>query len=309
VVGTDVPSRAALTEDDERAEAESRDRLHHAQGRLRELRDRRGLLLDQVRRLSDEQRAIHDRMAPERDQVEGTHFEYRELGHQLADLRARRDHLRGELDRSLAELRMERPAGPKRAAPPARPDQIRREMALLERRQQTQALPLTEENALIDRLRQLRKELEAAEKVGAEQEKLLVARREKERAFQALREEFDRIGEEIRRAKEERDHRMASLKAKLAGVGQDIAQIREKARLRQELFQKVDEVNRQMAEVDREIRDTLQASRARRQEARELIQTYSRSPRAQAAESSARSQTADEQLERLMKNGKITLGG
>jgi uncharacterized coiled-coil DUF342 family protein len=304
-----VPSRAALTEEDERAELESRDRLHHAQGRIRELRDRRWLLLEQVRRLSDEQRAIHDRMAPDRDRVEDTHQEYRELGQHLAQLRHQRDRIRGELDAALAELRMQRPVGDKKSAPPARPDQLRREMALLERRQQTQALPLVEENALIDRLRQLRKELEGAEKAGAEQEKVLAARREKEHGFQALRQEFDRLGEEIRKAKEERDHRMASLKAKLADVGQDISQIREKARLRQELFRKIDEVNGQMAAVDKEIRETLASSRARREEAHELIRTYSRSSRAVGAESTARQQTADEQLERLLKNGKITLGG
>jgi uncharacterized coiled-coil DUF342 family protein len=307
-----VPSRAHLTEEDERAEAESRDRLYHAQSRIRELRDRRGLLLDQVRRLSDEQRVIHDRMAPERDHVEDTHQEYRELGHRIAELRSRRDKMRPELDRQLAELRMQRPVGERRSplprsAPPARPDQIKREMAQLERTQQTQALPLTEENALIDRLRQLRKELEVAEKHSVEQEKVHEARRGKEKAFETLRAEFESLGEEIRRMKDARDARMASLKAKLAGVGQDLSQIREKARARSDLFQKIDDVNRQMAEVDKDIRETLIASRARRQEAREVIQAYQRTSRSIAADSVAASQNADESFQRLMKNGKISL--
>ncbi|MHB8352379.1 MAG: coiled-coil domain-containing protein, partial [Thermoplasmata archaeon] len=162
-----MPGGFHLSEEDERAELESRDRVRHAQGRLRELRDRRGLLLDQIHRLSDEQRAVHDRMAPDRDRVDATHEEYREFGHRLAEMRARRDALRVQLDRALAALRPARtsdrglPDRKARGGPPM-PAQLRREIAQLELRQQTQVLPVAEENALLDHLRGLRRGLEEA---------------------------------------------------------------------------------------------------------------------------------------------------
>ena len=306
-----MPGRFHLTEDDERIELETRERLRHAQSRLRELRDRRGLLLEQVRRLSDEQHVIHDRMAPEQERVEGAHEEYRALGQRLAEIRRERDALRPRLDAALAELRMATPVRPERSERrergPMRPDQIRQEMAQLELRQQTQALSLTDENALIDRLRQLRRELETAEQAVGERAKLDAARAAKELTLRELRTKFEQLGDEFGRVRGERDRKMQSMRAQLQSVGQEISQIREKAQERAGLFRKVDDLNRMMVEVDREIRETLQASRARLREARDTISEFTRPNR--AAVSAVAAQAADEQLDRLMKNGKITLGG
>jgi uncharacterized coiled-coil DUF342 family protein len=309
-----VPGRY-LTEEDERAESEARERLRHAQFRLRELRDRRGLLIQQIRQLSDEQHAIHERMDPERGRVEDAHAEYRDLGRKMAELRDRREAMRPRLEAAFAatrrpvEPRGDRPGGRDRRSLPPRPDQIRREMALLERQQQTQALSLTEENALIDRLRELRKSLEVAEKAEGERAAVEAGRKAQEVSFRELRAEFDRLGEEMRRLRSERDAKMASMRDRLAAVGQEIGQIREKARARAELFRRTDEVNRQIAEVDAEIRATLTDSRARRQEAHQTIQEYNRSARESVAGSVVAAQAADEQFEQLMKNGKVSLGG
>lgn len=307
-----------LTEEDERAEADSRERIRHAQSRLYALRDRRGQLIQQIRQLSDEQHSLHERMAPDRDRVEDAHAEYRELGHRLSEIRSQRDALRPKLEAALAESRKRPTAGArppmdmgrgdrKRGGPP-RPDQLKREMASLELQQQTQALKLTEENALIDRLRQLRKELEAAEKVEGDRAKVEAAHQQKELEFRALRAEFERLGLEMQKVRAERDAKMSSMKEKLVQVGQEISLIREKAKARAELFKKTDDVNRQIAEVDKEIRDTLVAQRARRSEARATIQEYSRSGRG-GGSSVVAAQAADEQFEQLMKNGKVTLRG
>jgi uncharacterized coiled-coil DUF342 family protein len=309
-----VPGRHHLSEEDERAEADERERLFHAQSKLRELRDRRGALIDQIRQLSDEQHALHDRMNPEREGVEATHEEYRELGHRLAEVRAQRDALRPRLEAALAETRTRPPPGADRrgpgpARPPPRPEQIRQEMAKLELRQQTQALPLAEENALIDYLRELRKALVAAEKNEGARAQAEQERQAKLTNFRELRAEFERLGEELARLKAERDGRMAAMRSKLAEVGQEISQIREKARARAALFEKVDEVNRQMVALDREIRETLIASRARRQEARQTISQFTRSGRDGVGSSAVASQAADDQFQQLMKTGKVTLGG
>ena len=273
-----MPGRAYLSEEDERAESESRDRLRVQQHRLRELMDRRAQLLQLVRQISDEQHALHGQIAPERDRVEATHEEYRELGQQLAELRARRDALRPQLEMALTRARA-RPAGPGARGPPApRPEQIQREIAQLELRQQTQALPLPEENALIDRLRELRRGLTDAEKSAGARALLQQERLAHELKFRELRAEYDRLGEEHARLRAERDRRMASMRTKLA-------------------------------EVDRSIRETLSSTRARRQEAHRTIAQYSRGGRAARGEGTAVAQIADEQFEQLMKRGKISRGG
>jgi uncharacterized coiled-coil DUF342 family protein len=305
-----VPGRFQLSEDDERAEADARERLRHAQSKMRELRDRRGMLLEQIRQLSDEQHALHEQMAPERERVEMTHEEYRELGHKLAEIRARRDALRPKLEAALAETRWARPAPhDRRSAPPARPDQIRQEMAALELKQQTQALSLPDENALIDHLRELRRQLEVAVKTEGERAQQEAERQAKVTRFRELRAEFDQLTEDLRRLKAERDGRMDSMRTKLAEVGAEISQIREKARARGALFEKVEEINRQMVALDREIRDTLIATRARRQEARQTIVEYNRSAREAVGGSAVAAQAADDQFQQLMKTGKVTLGG
>jgi uncharacterized coiled-coil DUF342 family protein len=304
-----VPGRVHLTEEDERAEADARERIRHAQSRLRELGDRRAVLLDQIHRLSDEQRQLHERMAPDQERVEGVHAEYRELGHLYGELRARRESLRAKLDEALMSLRPPRTEHARRAPPVARPEPIRQEMAALELEQQTQALPLAEENALIDRLRRMRRELEVAEKEEALRLKASAERETKEAGFRELRNEFESLGAELDRLKAERGRRMASMKSTLVEVGQEISQIREKARARAELFQQVEELNRKMAAVDREIREALTSSRARRQEARQTLAEYNRTAREAVSGSAVAAQAADEQFDQLMKGGRVTLGG
>lgn len=309
-----MPGGFHLSEEDERAEIESRDRIRHAQGRLRELRDRRGLLLDQIHRLSEEQRAVHDRMAPDRQRVDATHEEYREFGHRLAEMRSRREALRARLDAAVAGLRPARPApgaGANRRARggPPLPAALRREIAELELRQQTQVLPVAEENALLDHLRQLRRDLAEAEKAAGIRAAEEASRADQELSFQALRTEFEELGRAMDRLRTERDQRMGAIRTQLLTVGQEISEIREKARLRAELFRKVDELSRQMAELDREVRDALVASQARRKEARDTVRDYNRSAREAVSGSAAAAQTAEENLAQLLKGGKIVLSG
>jgi uncharacterized coiled-coil DUF342 family protein len=304
-----VPGRFHLSEEDERVEAEARDRLRQDQHRLRELGDRRGQLLQQVRQLSDEQHALHDQIAPDRERVEAAHDEYRDAGRRLAELRKARDALRPRLEMALTQLKARSDPPARRGGIPLRPDQIRQELAHLEMRQQTQALSLADENALIDRLRELRRLLTDAEKSEGARAALAQDRQAKELQFRELRAEFERLGEEYGRLRAEREGRMASMRQQLAEVGQKISLIRERARLRGQLLDKVEEVNRQMASVDREIRQTLLATRARTLEARRTISEFTRRGGRARGEGEAVAQVADEQFQQLMKHGKVTLGG
>ncbi|MHB8351351.1 MAG: coiled-coil domain-containing protein, partial [Thermoplasmata archaeon] len=192
---------------------------------------------------------------------------------------------------------------------PPMPAQLRREIAQLELRQQTQVLPVAEENALLDHLRGLRRGLEEAEKAAGVRAAAEVTRGAQEASFQALRAEFEELGRAMDRLRTERDQRMGAIRSQLLTVGQEISEIREKARLRAELFRKVDEISRQMVELDREVRDALVASHARRQEARDTVRDYNRTAREATSGSAAAAQTAEENLANLLKGGKVVLSG
>ncbi|HEV2449727.1 MAG TPA: hypothetical protein VGU43_04870 [Thermoplasmata archaeon] len=302
-----MPGVSHLTEEDEKAERESRDRLRRADHRLQELRTRRATLIAEIRRLSDEQRGLYDQRAPKEERVEEFHREYQAMGRDLSELRSRRDSLRPRMAALVTELRqMPRPG---RDSAGARPEQIRRDVARLELEQQTVALPIAEENALIDRIRALRRELSGAE-VAAQGVATEQARRASlEAELRGLHEEAARLSTEFDRLRAARSQRFESVKAQLVSVGEVVGEIREKARLRGELFKTVDEVNRQMVEADREVREALQSSRDRRREAIDTIRSYNRGVRESVSGPQALAQAADQNLEQLLRGGRVRLGG
>jgi len=186
-----------------------------------------------------------------------------------------------------------------------RPELIRKEIAQLELRQQTRALPLDEENALIALLRQRAQELKQAEArtaiAAAHQKKL----KDAETALDAAREEFERSGKALAAAKAERDAKMTAVREKLQVAGGLIASLREKARARAEAVGKVDALSREMDELDGEARQLLAKSRSRRDQARRMLRAYShtRGPPSEELLATA----AEAHLEELLKRGKITL--
>lgn len=298
-----------LSDDEDVAEREGREKLRSIEARVRELRARRQLLLNQVHQFSDEQRALYDEQAPRQDALERANDEHRQLGRNLNDLRRQRDAARTALDAALLAVRMARQELPREERErPRSTDQIKREMAQLELRQQTTALPLPEENALIDQLRQLKKLLGAAEKERAAVEGRGQRFRELELALGKARAEHDRLGVEMTRARRARDQKMESMRAQLLEVGRRMAELREKAKVRSETMVKVEAMNYQLGELDREAMRIVDESRSRRQEAQRTIREHSRNVRDKVGEG-AYARTADQQLEQLMKRGKVTLGG
>ena len=300
-----MPGRPHLSEEAEREEREGYDRLRAIDTKIRELRSRRDVLLGQVHQLSDEQKALFDSRQPRQATLEATNDEHRELGRRLAEVRRARDQARHRIDEALIALRLARQELPHGGVP--RPEQIRREMADLELRQQTRALSLDDENALIDRLRQLRRQLEAAEKNSQEIQAKQTAVREREAAVQKARAEADQFGAELARVKIERDRRMESLRSQLVEVGRLVGEMREKSRRRGEAMARLDTLMVDLRGLEREAHHLVQASRQRRQEARRAIVDYNREARSKVGESTEK--IADAQLEELLKRGRVTLGG
>jgi uncharacterized coiled-coil DUF342 family protein len=299
--------RPVLTEDAELQEREDREHIRHTEGKLRELYGRRAALIDQVHAASDAQKDLYDERQRRQDAVEQQYREHQDLGHRLADLRKERDAARSRLDEAVVAARLIRSEIPK--GDHLTPEQIRREMEGLEHRQQTTALPIKEENTLIDRLRSLKAQLVVAERDRAALEAALGKRKGAEDAIRAAKLDLDRVGQEFERVRNERERAMTSIRTRLVDVGGLLAELREKAKVRGEAMARVDAMSDEIRALERDVNARIRATRDRRTEAKRTIGDYNRQVRENVAGDPAYSQAADAQLEELMKRGRVTLRG
>ncbi len=294
--------RHSLSEESDREERDDRQRLGQLEGRFEALLERRRTMIADLRRLSGEQRALYERRQEPQAEVEKLHSEFGHLGRVLSELRAQREAARRRVDEAVVrrrELLLTFDRGERE-----RPEQIRREIAELELRQQTRALTLEEENALIARLRRRSADLKTAEAriaIVAAHESL---RKESELAIDQARAEVDRLGGEMAAARAARDAAMVRIRERLETAGGLVAELRAKGKARAELMAEIDRCSKELDAVDQEARELLGRSRARRAEAQKMLRQYSGRHRP-AGEALA--SIADAHLEELMKRGKVTL--
>ncbi len=313
-----MPGRPVLSEEAEREDVAEREELYRLESKIRENRGRRQRLIDEVRQLSSEQKALYDARQPRQDRLEASHQEHVGLGRQLGEVRRARDEARRAADQALIAVREFRSMEPRppsgrgaatRGGDLPRPEMIRRELKELEMRQQTNALPLADENALVDRLRLLSRLLVEAEKGAAASEERAKKLRELEEVLRTHRTEADRLSHELTRVHSERESKMQSMREQLVEVGRLLAELREKGRQRAEAMERLEASNREVGEMEREAERLFRRSRDRRQEARSVVRDYNRTVRETVAGEGAYARQADAQLEQLMKRGKVVLGG
>jgi uncharacterized coiled-coil DUF342 family protein len=300
-----VPPRPVLSDEEDAQERDAQTRLRSIDARLNSLDAKRRELIVEMRRLSSEQKALYDRRQGPQEEVEQLYGQHGDLGRRAIELRHERDAARRRFEEAVIALRELRlTIGPGERL---RPDQIKREIAQLEHRQQTNVLKLEEENELIKHLRQRHKDLltaEAQTQVVADHE---TRRKEAEARVLAARADVERLGAEAAKTRSERDAKMGEVRAKLVTAGGLVAELRAKGKARAEVMEKIDGISREMAELDREGRKTLGEMRARRDEARKTVRAYA--PGRGGPPRSIVDSTADAQLQELLKRGKITLGG
>ncbi|MCI4333089.1 MAG: hypothetical protein L3K01_05120 [Thermoplasmata archaeon] len=300
-------TRPVLTEEAEQEDRDDRDKIRHAESKLRDLYNRRAVLLDQVHQLSDGQRDLFEERQRRQNAVEEVYQDHQAIGNRLAELRRARDAARSKLDEAVVSARMVRGEMPK--GDHATPEQIRKEMESLEHRQQTTALPLKDENALIDRMRALKTQLVASEKDRAAIQAVLAKRKEAEDAVRARKVELDAIHNEFEHLRSERERAMASIRDRLVDVGGLLAQVREKAKERASVMVRVDAFSEEIRGLEQDVNARLRATRDRRQEAKRTVVDYNREVRQNVAGEGAYARAAEAQLEELMKRGKVTLRG
>jgi uncharacterized coiled-coil DUF342 family protein len=300
-----MPPRVMLSEEEEQKDRDDRDRLQDLERKFRSLETRRGTLIEEMRRLSSEQKALYDRRQTPQQEVERIYDDHGALGKHLMELRSAREKARRHLEAAVVAVRELRLAFP--ATERVRPDQLKREISDLEHKQQTSALPIEEENLLVARIRERTRELKTAETRAATVAEHEKQRKEADARVRACRDEVDRLGAEFAQAKADRDAMMASIRTKLEAAGSMVAEMRAKGKARAELMDKIDGMSREMATLDEEARRIYGEGRARREEAQRTLRAYTR-PRGRTNDEVA-TNVADAQLQELLKRGKITLGG
>ncbi len=292
-----------LTEEAASADREDREQLRRLESRFEVLLARRRALLADVRKLSSEQKELYDRRQAPQVEVEKLHAEHGGLGRKLSELRRARDAARKAVDEAIVrrrELLLTFDRGERE-----RPEQIRREIAQLEHRQQTKALSIKEENELIAHLRKRSADLKEAEARVATVAQHEKQRKEADAAIVAARAEADRLAAEMAKARSDRDGKMVAMRQKLESAGSLVAEIRAKARAREAVMREVIAVGKELDEVDRQGRELLARSRARRAEAVRTLRQYTR-PRG-APQEEAIANVAEAHFLELMKRGKVTL--
>jgi uncharacterized coiled-coil DUF342 family protein len=297
--------RARPPEVDREEDRAERRRMDQLDAKIRELRPKRQKLIQELLRLSEEQRELFNQRAPQQARLEELDGAHRSLGRDLSQVRGKLDAARRARDDRLANVRELRAAIPKSARSPA--DQLKREMGKLELQQQTKAVPLKEENALIDRMRQLRKEIAVGESQAAEVTKRVDALHAAEAAFEAARADVDRLRKELDQQRAARDQAMSTLKDELVVAGQGMARIREMGQSRGNVRRELDEVDRTLRGLEREFEDLRRQRRARPIEARRVVAEHNRSARRAVSDPSELDRTVDDRMQQLLKEGKIRL--
>lgn len=300
-----MPPKPRPPEGDREEDRAERRRLDQLDTKIRELRPKRQSLIQELLRLSDEQRDMFNQRAPQQARLEELNEAHRRLGRELGHTRSELDRARQARDERLGVVRELRASMPKSARSPV--DQLKREMAKLELQQQTRAVPLEEENALIDRMRQLRKEVAVAESEAAEVTKRTETLRAAESAFEAVRSEVDRLRKALDDQRAARDQAMASLKEELVAAGQAMAALREKGQARGSVRRELDDVDRTLRGMEREFDDLRRQYRARRSDARRVVLEHNRSARRAVSNPSELERAVDDRMEQLLKEGKIRL--
>jgi uncharacterized coiled-coil DUF342 family protein len=294
-----------LSDEAEQEERADQDLLNRLEARHGTLLDKRHQLITDVRRISSEQKALYDERQTPQHEVERLYDEHAKLGKRLSELRVLRDKARHQVEaKVIARRELLFTLG---TGEPQRPELIRKEIAELELRQQTRALPIDEENALIKHLRQRSKELKEAEAHAAQ---ILEHARQRKTADEAIveaRGAVEQVVQEMERTRVERDRKMVEVRTKLEMAGGLVAEMRAKGRARADLMAQVDAVSKEIAALELEGRTVFQRLRARRDEARRLLRTFS--PPKERVPRDLVTTAADRRFEELMKRGKVNLGG
>ena len=295
-----------LTDDAAEEERKTRDNRIAAEQKLRGLMGERRDLFQIVDRLSEEVMDLQRRRQSLNDTAQSLHGGFRDLGAKQRTLREERGRVLDRLDELTNSLYQKKSTVPRGAHGGYR--RLGAEIASLEKAQQTKVMSLKEENALIDKIRQMRQQLTEAEKLEAKwmEEEASASGLKKE--LEEQRKKLAQVTEELDRIRVQRDEEMGKVKSTLAEIGHVLTEIRTKGRVRMETLDKVRAINEQMGAMGKKVLELANESRSRVHEARKAYRDHNEAIRHTFTSQAAQDKSAETNLSNLFKNGKIQLG-
>jgi uncharacterized coiled-coil DUF342 family protein len=294
-----------LSEEAGDEERKARETRIAAEQKLDSLRAHRRDLFLTVNRLSEEVMDLQRRRQSLNDEVQNWHSTFKALGDKQRTLKDARTRLMDQLDELMEALHQKKSSMPQGSP---RHKSLASEIAQMEKEQQTKVMSLKEENALIDRIRQLRLKLADAEKVEAKWMEAEKATSALKSDADALRQKIAQTNAEMNKLRAQRDEIMAKVKGHLAEIGHVLTEIRSKGKARSELLDKVKQSGEEIAEMGKKVLDLSHESRRRIDEARRNYVEHGETVRKTFLAKEARERSADENLTNLLKNGKVELG-
>jgi uncharacterized coiled-coil DUF342 family protein len=280
--------------------------LEQAEIRLQSLLERREALNREAQLLREERDLVHAKKREVGDRLRALKDRRASFADDAREHRRKRDELQGKA-RALIEVRRKlRSSGPSDVGAELRA--LTKRVAQMEMRQQTASLSLSEENDLLDRLKESMKRIKVLEALKAEQDKVLRDVRDLDGEitglFQAADKEHESaiaLSEKARAVHEE----ALELVPQVSTLG---AEGDEKHRAYLDVRGKADEVHAKVVEMRDMVLSIRGAKRAEAREARDLLRSQNRSVRAALYDAGKLEATADAALRALLEKGKVEIG-
>ncbi len=269
---------------------DKRDRLNEEANAIRQERD---LLHDQRRETADKMRDFKGKRDSFVKEMRVHKQKRNSLHNQASDLIELKRKMRGKVNVMIVDdLR-----------------QLRRNFDEMEMKQQTTPLTIAKENALIDDIRKTYRELKDLEKIEDENVKTTrnvgEINEQIDDFFKAADEEHKLVVELSNKAQEMHEKVVEAFSA----IGTLTAEANKKHKEFLELREKANAYHERAQEMRRTVLKTKEDERRERREAKDIIRQQNLSVRKALTDKKKLDEVADEQLQRLLKHGKVELKG
>ena len=281
--------------------------LEKAELKLRSILDRRDELNEQANLVRQERDLLHNQRRETADNMREVRDKRDELVKKMRTHKAVRNKLHDQARALIDTRRKLRGKGPMNVGGDLR--RLRVELDKMEMRQQTEPMPIAEENDLIDEMRVKYKDLLELEKVEDENVKVSKDVGDIDRHIDDL---FRRADEEHKQVVVLSDEAQ-KLHDKVTEAFQRIAALSAEANKKHEeyikLREKADEYHQRAQDMRKTVLKTKEDERNERREARDAIKQQNLAVRKALTDKKKLDEAAEDSLQQLLKHGKVELKG
>ncbi len=280
--------------------------LEQAEIKLQSLLEKRDALNREAQLLRQERDLVHERKRELGPTLRELKDRRAALASEARSHRAKRDELQAKA-KSLIELKRKM-RGATSADVGAELRAMKKRVAQMEMRQQTASLTLSEENELIDELKQSMKRLKQLESLKGDQDKISTEIRDIDAGITDL----FRAAEEAHQAAMALSAQARAVHEATVGLVQQvstlIAEGNEKHAAYLDARTKADEIHAKVVEMREKVLSIRGARRAEEREAREALRQQNREVRRTLLDPKKLEDSADQALKALLEKGRVEIG-